>query len=750
MRTFFKWVAITAGIVVLSALVLVAKEAIEQQWWRALEPQPVIVATATTATLANSTPIDVSDMVPSSVPTLGPAPNAIATREAMSTELARPVASPTPQPIARFVRLDVVKPPAQSGSQITGEPPLTVEFAATTFNVPGNVKCRATRWDWGDGIVETKDCAATQNPQGQMVYSAGHTYERVGTHRVDFAIEFSDGSVLVSSESVVVGAPMPPRAQDASTDVGMWLLLGASIAMATAAAIALRRWGGRWRRVGYVAILLLLLGLVPPISYLPSPLGLFWLVCDCYSYDPRLPVRNAFVVAGSPEDQLRARLNSLLGATGLSPLHPAQPLRGYEFLSVKVKRPGFGAPDAFVTTRLTYQDGSQRDFDIPVLSDDLLLGAYRFTRFTSYAYSNYYSTLNRLFTVHEEFTEAPFAEPDGPITLSTPERLSLHPDAQRLDAGNLSNWNFAFSGWGVYQSIVMSPDGSEFLVTDKYGYRDDRRDLWLVKLDGSPPRRIAENVLFYAWSPDGGSIVYNTAEEGLPVYSAGKNGENRRKLVQNGYAVQVVATAEGAWFAENDALWVAPLDGGPPRRLSSLLNGGTGTKVVPAPGGKRVAYACGPAVCIQDPDGKNWTRTELQPGEIAWNLDGSRLAVVSQAGMAGDPYRLYNTPIMSILDRQGRVITSAPLAPNGPTGTPQWTPDGRYIFIQTAPEVGRRIVAVEAATGLSVDLTQPRWDPWFTLTPDGKYVIMANGRGDFWRGEVLVKSPTNSSSQTVP
>lgn len=750
MRKFFAWAAIATGLVALSALVLLGKNAIEQQWWKALEPPPVVVATATTASLPFRTPVDVSVAVPTIGATVGAAPNPIATNRALATEVAERQslqqtaqagsnANATPQPPAPYARLEVSKPAMQSGSQVTGEPPLRVEFTVTIVDIPGELKCQSTNWNWGDGTADTGSCAANQDPSGRAVYSAGHTYERIGIHYPNFTIEFSNGSGLASSgQRIVVGAPMPPDTQGVALDLATWLLLASSLVMATAAVIALRRWGGRWRRPGYVAILLLLLGLVPPISYLPSPLGLFWMMCDCYSYDPRLPVRNAFVVAGRPEDQLRLGLNNLLGKTGLSPLHPGQPLRGYEFLSVKVRRPGWGAPDAFVTTRLTYQDGSRRDFDIPVLAEDVLLGAYRFA---GSEYSHYYNPLNRLFTKHEQFSEAPFAMPGGPIGLSTPERLSLHPDAQRLDAGNIANWVHGFSGWDVRQRIVVSPQSSEFLVTDKYGYSDDRKDLWLVKLDGSPPRRVTDNVLFYAWSPDGANIIYNTAEQGLPMYAIGRSGENRRKLVQNGLAQRIAVTAEGAWYAENEALWVAPLDGSPPRKVGALEGGSAGVQVLPSPDGRRVAYACGPWVCMRDADGSHETRAAAQPGEMAWNSDGSRLAVASSAPDT-DVYRLSRPVGMSILDRQGNLVIRASLAPNGPTGTPQWTPDGRYVFVQTAPHVGRRIVAIETATGLSLDLTRPRWDPWFTLTPDGKYVIMANGRGDFWRSEVRVRSQT--------
>lgn len=760
MGKFFKWVAAFAGIVILSGAALLLMRAVEQQWWRTFESQPAVVPvpTATSATNYFATPGGAPVALPSQVVTPATPPNAVATKQALAVEATRGVATQqamrpevplntTPQPPPLNLELEVVSPRIESGAQVTGKPPLKVELAVAIVDQPRDIQCQSTRWQWGDDTVDEGGCDSSPDSAGRTIYSATHTYKGEGLYNATFRLNLSDGSSLEAySPAIIAGAPIPPASQEDSGWLATWLLLAGSLVAAAVAILALRRWGGRWRRAGYIAVLLLLLGMVPPLSYLPNPLGLFWIMCDCYSYDPRLPVRNAFVVAGQPEDQLRDRLNRLLGQTGLTPLDPAQPLQGYEFTSVKINRPWGSLPDTLVTTRLTYQDGSQRDYDIPVLGDNFILGAYRFTG-RDRGYSNYYSTLNRLFTVHEQFPETPFAMRGGPIYLDTPERLRLHPSAQRLDTGYLGNWVLSFGGWEIDQRLAISPDGSEFLVTEKVGYGDDRRDLWLVKLDGSPPRRIAQRVIYYAWSPDGRSIVFNTGEEGFPIFSADGNGENRRKLANQGYGAPLSTTGEGVWYITNDALMIAPLDGSSARELPLPPDAALPTVVYPSPDGKRIAYGCGPAVCMQDVDGSRWTRTGTTPGEMAWSRDGSKLAVATQ-GLITDPYRLERDVVLNILDRDGSVVTTAAVAPNGSGGTPQWTPDGEYIFVQTVPSMGRRIIAVDTATGNSVDLTKPRWDPWFTLAPDGKYVIMMNGRGDFWRSEVMVRDRTDARIDT--
>jgi len=44
----------------------------------------------------------------------------------------------------------------------------------------------------------------------------------------------------------------------------------------------------------------------------------------------------------------------------------------------------------------------------------------------------------------------------------------------------------------------------------------------------------------------------------------------------------------------------------------------------------------------------------------------------------------------------------------------------------------RRILVHAADRGQVFDLTPPRWDPWFSLSPDGAKLLLTNGRGSYW------------------
>ncbi len=43
---------------------------------------------------------------------------------------------------------------------------------------------------------------------------------------------------------------------------------------------------------------------------------------------------------------------------------------------------------------------------------------------------------------------------------------------------------------------------------------------------------------------------------------------------------------------------------------------------------------------------------------------------------------------------------------------------------------------MDVATGEVLDLSQPRRDAWFSLAPDGKRLLLTNGRGGFWTSEI--------------
>ena len=132
--------------------------------------------------------------------------------------------------------------------------------------------------------------------------------------------------------------------------------------------------------------------------------------------------------------------------------------------------------------------------------------------------------------------------------------------------------------------------------------------------------------------------------------------------------------------------------------------------------------------------GADQTRLTNNPANDAsptWSPDGSRLAVIDR-----DPNNL--RPVrLTVFSRDGEELLTREVAPFDVTEAPQWIPDHSAVFVQTYPQHGRRIIVVDIASGQVLDLSRARWDAYFALSPDGKSLLLNNGRGDFWLVEVL-------------
>jgi hypothetical protein len=197
---------------------------------------------------------------------------------------------------------------------------------------------------------------------------------------------------------------------------------------------------------------------------------------------------------------------------------------------------------------------------------------------------------------------------------------------------------------------------------------------------------------------------------------------------------------QGAWFFTADGrLWVAPWDGGPPQAVGETARpptpapaSGAGVPPRPAPDDSLVAYGCRGALCLQSlVAGRVIQLDEVRPADAAWSPDGSTLAVVARDINNLRPVELH------LFDRAGTPLLTAEIAPRDATDPPQWTPDGQAVFVQTYPQDGRRIIAVDVASGQVLDLSQEHWDAYFSLSPDGRTLLLNNGRGDFWLADVL-------------
>lgn len=550
---------------------------------------------------------------------------------------------------------------------------------------------------------------------------------------------------LTGSAPLVPGLPLtlPP---DLPARVNPWLLAAPWLGGAVSAVGLLLALGQRnrvWTFLGIALAVLLLFTYVPPLSAMPNPAGLAWRVTGSYSYDPNLPFKNLFVLAGDPTAKLRPYLDQLVGQVGLDPLDPVRPLARYRFERVSVWRGDKRA--VLVSTRFVYADGSNRVYDVPLfnpMGDVYLQGWHD-------------DGLARLRTQHLALPGQPFATETDPVSLGDPVRLPLSPQADGLDAVNPAHWLWLSNR---LQRLVWSPQGDAFLLTEQS--RSESRQLWLAPLDGTAPQPVTRggSVFEYGWSPDGQFIVY-TAPGEWQVSASARGEVAYLVVVRRGALERPVArralnnislpglTAQGAWYAQDGALWLMDYASGDSIRVTDLPDLGRAT-VAPltywplavSPDGGRVAYGCGLDLCLKGVEGGPPRRLEASGVRaIAWDANGARLAAVSLDDNNLGPVRLL------IVSREGELQQSVDIAPRDAADPPQWTPDGRIVFVQTFPMGGRRILTVVADTGQVLDLSREHWDAYFALSPDGQSLLLNNGRGGFWLAPVE-RRPVPSTS----
>jgi hypothetical protein len=536
-------------------------------------------------------------------------------------------------------------------------------------------------------------------------------------------------------------SPLPPLTlpPDLAARVNPWVLAApwlGGIACVIGVLLALGKRHRAFPVLGVTLSIVLVFGFVPPLSALPNPIGLVWRAVGGYSYDPHLPFVNLWVVRGDPILKLRPYMDRLIGQVGLDPLDPVQPLARYAFERIIQPR---DTRFMLVTTRFVYADGSNRVYDVPM--------AYPVVGGFGIGFSYWLDDgLERLRAQHVALPGQPFAAESSPIRLGDAVRLNLPVQADQLDTMNPAHW--LWSG-NRLQRLVWSPQGDAFLMVEQQS--DRTRQIWLVSLDGSTPQPVNRggSVFEYGWSPDGKFIIYTAPGEGLVssgVREATQLVMTPRAALQRPAARRAIVNAslpsltqQGIWYTQDGALWLMDYQTGASTRVTALPDLGRATDALPiywpiavSPDASRVAFACGDNLCLMNLDGSD--RRVIQATgirAITWDRTSTRLAATSLDANNLGPVRVL------IVSREGELQHSADVAPHDATDPPQWTPDGKVVFVQTYPMNGRRILTADADTGQVLDLSREHWDAYFALSPDGKSVLLNNGRGGFWLAPVV-------------
>lgn len=613
------------------------------------------------------------------------------------------------------------------GRPIHGAPPFDARLSADFYDWSRGLPapCAQLQWQFGDGQQESAPCASGDGAAHD--WQTVHRYDAPGIYHASATMLLENGATIDSekSQTVLVAAPQSPSLGATAVRWLGWLLLLTATGLALIV-IAFQR--GRRRLLSGLLLALLLITFVPPFSYVPDPLGVVLTVAGAYEDDLRLPFANRFLVAGDPTRPLRPTLDALIGQTGLDPLDPNFALSRYDFLKIRKE-----AYHTAVVTRFTYANGEQRSYAIPLRQPS---EAFRF-----YDRDWRYDGLGRLRSAHEALPPVPAA---GGAPFGLLQRVAGPP----AEGGLAQEW-FGAAANPLAPRLLWSPGGDAFLTMVA---GNGNSTLWLSDLQSGATSQLAGNVWSYAWRPDGEGVVYSTVENDLTASASGfimqikqvrREGGRGMEPAQQLLALPLGQNAfpgvneQGLWFVRDGALWLLPWDaaGGEAQQLTPLPGlqdqpRREPVKVYPSPDGQRVAYSCAAGLCLIDAGGGNHAvaAADARFVSLAWRGDGEQLAAAFWQYPGASP----SVAELRLFARDGQRLAEVVVAAEGIVDAPQWLPDGETLLLQSYPQDGRRIIRAHPASGAVADLSQPRWDAFFALHPDGERLLLSNGRGGVW------------------
>lgn len=288
----------------------------------------------------------------------------------------------------------------------------------------------------------------------------------------------------------------------------------------------------------------------------------------------------------------------------------------------------------------------------------------------------------------------------------------------------------------------FSPDGRTLAF--KRAAKAAVEDVYLVPAEGGTPQQISHdgrNLGGLAWLPGGRALVISSAREGsllglwyLPISGTAKP----QRLTQVGYhaIAPSIARTSGrlVWVNQltDSNVWRVPLTGGTPERvIASTLRDQDADY---GPDGRlvfRSARSGSSEVWIAKGDGSNPIRLTEAKGPVTgsprWSPDGRFIAYDSRPAGNPDIYLLACPGAHGPCGRPQRLTTSP-----ASDVLPSWSSDGTQIYFSSDATGGRELWRIPAGGGEATQLTK-RGGYTSRETADGIWLYFAKPTSGIWR-----------------
>ena len=303
----------------------------------------------------------------------------------------------------------------------------------------------------------------------------------------------------------------------------------------------------------------------------------------------------------------------------------------------------------------------------------------------------------------------------------------------------------------------LAPDGKQIAFARyRPGVASEQHQVWLVQADGtnerrlwtcSEPKHLGLNGV--SWSPDGKLLTVD--------YGSDEGGQHT--------TIGAIAVADGtfkeiktprwsrvgriAWFADGSGMAVAALEpgannwqfwrvsypGGEAHRITNDLHSyGFHSLTLTADSRTLVALQVeGTAAVWIAPEGDARRARAItsrgSAGGLDWTPDG-RLVFTSNAG------RRFGLWVMNADGSEAKQLTEG-------GGSPQVSPDGRYIFHKSPRSQSPQVWRVDSDGSNPKQLTDGPGVEAFALTPDGRWIIYSFYTPSIWKIPADGGTPTN-------